>query len=120
VDGDLEAGLHGEGVYLSFSQFGEPDGGGIALHGKGAGGGPVGRDRFIEGGSKHFQDFVAVFDLGKLAVDLFAKGDDLGNGLAVLALEAVEEGETVFDFGEALGRGIDSLGLVAEAGADVG
>ncbi len=66
-----------------------------------------------------FEDFVAVFDLGQLAGYLFAKGDDLGDGLAVLALEAVEEGEAVFDLGQALGRGVDALGVVAQAGADV-
>ena len=57
----------------------------------------------FELGAKRLEDFVAVFDFGELAGDVFAKGDDFGDGLAVFALETIEEGEAVFDFGEALG-----------------
>jgi hypothetical protein len=66
-----------------------------------------------------FEDFVAVFNFGQLAGYIFTKSDDLGGGRAVFALEAVEEGQTVFDFGQALGRGVDAFGVVAQAGGDV-
>ena len=77
-------------------------------------------DGLFEIGAKCLEDFVAVFDLRELAGHVFAKCDDLGDGLAVFALEAVEEGQAVFDLGEALGRGVDALGVVAEGGGDVG
>ena len=75
---------------------------------------------FIELRTQCLEHLVAVFDLREFAGDIFAKGDDLGNGFAVFALEAVEEGEAVFDFGEALGGGVDSFGVVAKRGGDIG
>ena len=50
---------------------------------------------------------------------VFSEGDDLVDGVTVLALESVDEGEAVFDFGEALGRGVDAFGVIAECGGDV-
>ena len=111
--------LHGQGVDLGFGELGELGGGGFALGGEGGGGFAVGGGGCFECGAKGFEDFVAVFDFGQLAGYVFAKGDDFGDGLAVFALEAVEEGEAVFDFGEALGGGVDAFGVVAEAGGDV-
>ena len=106
-DGDLESDLHGERVDLRFGQFGQLGGGGFAL---GAEWRRRRRDRPRRLSSSSarsvFEDFVAVFDFGQLAAHLFAEGDDLGDGLAVLALEAVEQGEAVFDLGEALGEAL--------------
>ena len=79
----------------------------------------VGGGGFSEIFAQDFQDFVAVFYFGELAGDVFAKSDDLSDGLAVFALEAVEEGEAVFNLGQALGAGIDALGVVAQAGGDI-
>ena len=65
------------------------------------------------------QSLVAIFHFSEFAGHFFAKGDDLGDGLAVFALQAIEQGEAVFNFGQPLGRGIDALGVVAERGADI-
>ena len=37
----------------------------------------------------------------------------------VLALQAIEGREAVFDFGQVLGRGLDAAGVIAQGGADV-
>ena len=103
-----------------FGKFGEFCRGGLALGGKSGGGFLIFRCGSCEIGTKCLQNFVAVFDLGELAGDVFAKSDDLGNGLAIFALEAIEEGEAVFDFGQALGRGVDAFGVVAQRGGDIG
>ena len=119
MDGEFEADLHGEGVDLGFGQRGEFGGGGVALGAEGAGGGAVSGGGGGELGAQGLEDFVAVFNLGELAGHVFGEGDDLGDGLAVLALEAVQKREAVFDLGEALGACVDSFGVVAEAGAEV-
>ena len=116
---DFEFDLHGQGVDLGFGELGQLGGGGFALGGEGGGGFSIfGRGGF-EGGAKGFEDFVAVFDFGKLLGYVGAEGYDFVDGLAVFALEAVDEGEAVFDFGEALGGGVDAFGVVAEGGGDV-
>jgi len=79
----------------------------------------VGGGGGIDFGLERFEGAFAVFDFGEFTGDLRTEFDDLGDGSAVFAFEAVEEGKAVFDFGEALGAGVDSFGVVAEAGGYV-
>ncbi len=115
----LEADLHGQRVDLGLGQPGQLDGGGLALGAERRGGGAIGRGGLVESLAERLEDFFAVLDLGQLAGRVLAKGDDLGDCLAVLALEAVDQGQAVFYLGQPLGRGVDSLGVVAQAGAEV-
>ena len=119
-DGDLELDLHGERIDLRFGEFGEFGCGGFALGGESGGGFAVFRGGLFEIGAKGFEDFVAVFDFGEFRGDIFPKCNDLGDGLAVFSFEPIDEGKAVFDFGEALGRGVDAFGVVAESGGDIG
>ncbi len=119
VDVDFEFDLHCEGVDLGFGQLGQFGGGGFALGCESRGGFAIFRCSRFEGGAEGFQDFVAVFYFGELLGYVFSECDDFGDGLAVFALEAVDEGEAVFDFGEALGGCVDAFGVVAEGGGDV-
>src|SRR5207245_1211937 len=48
-----------------------------------------------------------------------AEGDDLIDGRTVFAFEAVEVGQTIFNFGQMFGRGVDAAGVVAQGGADI-
>ena len=50
------------------------------------------------------QDLVFVFHLGKLAADFCAVRDDIVERRPVLALQAVDGSEPVFDFGQMFGR----------------
>ena len=114
-DGNLEANLHGEGIDLRLGQLCQLAGGALAFLVKDGGCGAVGCGRCVQFGLELLQDFVAVFHFGELAGDFFAKRDHLGDILAVLAFQAIERGQAVFNFGQPLGRGIDSLGVVAQA-----
>ena len=119
-DRDLKLDLHGQGVDLGLGQFGEFGGSGFALGG--------------EGGRRLSCSSAAVFSSSARRVlrissrsstsasllgNVFAKGNDLGDGVPVFALEAVEEGEAVFDLGEALRRGVDAFGVVAQGGGHI-
>jgi len=105
---------------LGLGEFGELGRGCPALGGEGGGGFAVGGGGFFEIRAESFENLVAVFDLGELAGDLFAEGDDFGDGLAVFPFESIDQGEAVFNFGEALGRSVDALGVVAERAGNVG
>ena len=105
---------------MRLGELGEFGGCGLALGGEGGGGLLIFRGGFFEIGAESLEGFVAVFDFRKLAGYVFTKGDDLGDGLAVFSLEPIEQGESIFDFGEALGRGVDALCVIAEAGGYIG
>ena len=102
-DGDGEAGLHGEVVDLRFGELLEFLCSGGAVRGDGASGCLIRSIRLFEVRTKCFEDCVAIFDFGELARGFVAEGDDFGEGRTVFALEAIEEGEAIFDVGEALG-----------------
>ena len=102
-DGDFKADPHGEGVDLGFGQPSELGGGRFALGGEGRGRRAICLGCIIERGTKRLQNFVAVFDFSEFGGHVLCKCNDLGDSVAVFALEAVEEGETVFDFDEAFG-----------------
>ncbi len=90
-------------LILRFGEFGELRGGRFALGGESSGSLLIGLGCLSQRRTQCLEDFVAVFDLGELAAHIVAESDDLGDGFAVFALEAIEQGEAVFDFGEALG-----------------
>ncbi len=118
-DIDLEPDFHGQRVDLRFGLFREAAGGGFAFGGQCGGGFAVFRGGVIDFGAKAFQNLIAIFDFRKFAGDIFAEGQDLGDRLAVFALEAIEDGEAVFNLGEAVRAGVDALGVIAKAGGDV-
>ncbi len=74
----------------------------LALGAQGCGGCPVGLCGCVEIGAEGFQNLVAVFHFRQFVGYIFGEGDDLGDGVSVLALEAVEQGEAVFDLGQPL------------------
>jgi hypothetical protein len=65
------------------------------------------------------QGFVFVFDLVEFARGFGAELDHILKRWAVLALQAIEQGEAVFHFGEVLGRGLNAAGIVAQGCAHV-
>ncbi len=118
-DRDLEADLHGQGIDLGFGELGELGCGSFAFGGQGGGSVLVGGRGLDDRRTQFFEDFVAIFYLGEFVSNLFSKDEDIGDGLPILALQAIEQSEAVFDFGQTLGTGIDSLGIVAQGCAGI-
>ena len=69
--------------------------------------------------AQFLQDFVFVVDFRKLAGDFFAQFDDVFKRGPVLAFQAVEQCQPVFDFRKMLGRGFYASGIITQTGAHV-
>ena len=70
-----------------------------------------GRGEFL---AKLMQNLVAVLDLIQLARNFFTKGDNMIYSLAVLAFQTVHQRQPVLDLSQALRRGVDPLGVIAQ------
>ena len=88
--------------------------GGFALGGERRGGFLIILRRRIELRTQRFENLVAVFHLGQLARNVFAERDHLGDRLAVLALQPVEQRQAVFNLGQPLGRCVDAFRVIAQ------
>ena len=118
-NGNLKPHFHGQRIDLRLGELGQLCAGGFALRRKRCGGLLVGVCRLRERRAQRLEGLVAIFHFSQLARHFFAKRDHIGDGLAVLAFQAIEQGEAVFDLRQPLRGGVDALGVVAQRGADI-
>ncbi len=118
-DANAEARTHGEIVDLGLGLFLEEGGCRFPAPAESGGGFLVGVRVGLLLCAQLPEQSVPIVDFGELAVCIGTEGDDVGEGGAVLAFEALERGEAVFNRGEARGRGLDGLGEVADLGVHV-
>ena len=65
------------------------------------------------------QDLFAVLNIVEFLLEIGAKCDDFFHAAAVFSLQPVNDCETIFDFGQALRRSLNTVGVVARSGANV-
>ena len=70
-------------------------------------------------GAQAAQNLIFVLHLGELARDLGAEVDDVGERGTILALQPIDGRQTVLDFGEVFGRGMNSSGVIPHGRAHV-